>query len=86
MTDPLQPLKEKIRRFIQEDILESAVDDLDDDTALVSGGLVNSLSTLRLVTFLEDTFDIEFPAHEISVDNLDSVGRIAECVKEKQDA
>lgn len=75
-----------IRRHVLKEILKKPEGSIDDDTALVSGGLMNSLSTLELVAFLEDTFDIDIPAHEIRVENLDSVARIAEVVAEKQDA
>lgn len=77
---------EIIRKHVLEEILKKPEGSIDDDTPLVSGGLMNSLSTLELVAFLEDTFDIDIPAHEIRVENLDTVARIAEVVAEKQGA
>lgn len=79
-------LIEVIGKHIREKVLTSAAGDVGDDTALVSGGLMNSLSTLELVSFLEDTFDVDFAAHEIRVENFDTVARIAEVVEEKQSA
>ena len=78
--------KEAIRDFILTEVLETPDGDLADDAPLISDGLMNSLSTLKLVSFLEETFGIELAAHEISVKYLDSVGDIARFVEEKQAA
>ncbi|MCB1233059.1 MAG: acyl carrier protein [Verrucomicrobiae bacterium] len=78
--------KARIRDFIRTEILESPDEALDDSTPLISDGIMNSLSTLKLVSFLEESFDIQLAAHEISVEYLDSVDQIAEFVAEKQGA
>lgn len=79
-TDP----KKAIRQFILNEVLETPDGDLADDASLISDGLMNSLSTLKLVSFLEETFGIELAAHEISVKYLDSVNDITNFVAEKQ--
>jgi len=52
-------------------------------TALVSGGILDSLGTLDLVTFLEETFGIQLEAHEVDPDRLDTLDRITELVHSK---
>jgi len=52
-------------------------------TPLVSGGILDSLATLDLVAFLEETFDIQLEAHEVDRDRLDTVERIAALVNGK---
>jgi acyl carrier protein len=59
-------------------------DELRDDTPLITGGILDSISTLKLVSYLEDQFAITIEAHEAGVDNLDSIARIARLVQEKQ--
>jgi acyl carrier protein len=60
--------------------------ELTDETPLITGGILDSISTLKLVTFLEDHFGVIVEAHEAGVDNLDSVARISQLVAEKKTA
>lgn len=53
------------------------------DTPLISGGLVDSISTLQLVDFIEGEFNVEFQAHEVDRDNLDSISLIEQFVLRK---
>jgi acyl carrier protein len=53
------------------------------DRPLISGGLLDSISTVALITFLEQRFGVAFEAHEIGVDYLDTVGDIAATVARK---
>jgi acyl carrier protein len=57
---------------------------LTDDTPLISGGILDSITTLKLVTFLEDHFRITIEAHEAGAENLDSIGQIAALVARKR--
>ena len=53
-------------------------------TPLISIGVLDSLATLKLVSFLEQEFSIGIDAHEADTDNLDSIERIARLVRSKQ--
>jgi acyl carrier protein len=60
--------------------------ELTDETPLITGGILDSISTLKLVTFLESQFGVIVEAHEAGVDNLDSVARISQLVAGKKTA
>ena len=60
--------------------------ELTDQTPLITGGILDSIRTLKLVVFLEDRFDVTVEAHEAGVENLDSVGQIARLIAEKKQA
>ena len=77
-------LEGQILQFVQSEIIENPDSEVTGETPLISSGLMNSLLSLKMVSFLEDTFDIEMAAHEVSVDYLDSVNQIVEFVLEKQ--
>ena len=53
------------------------------DTPLISGGVLDSLATLELVSFLEQTYGSELEAHEVDPDRLDTLARIATLVQSK---
>ena len=76
-------IKEKVKTFILNEFLpDSEPDELEDDTPLRSGGILNSIATLRLTSFLEEKFGIKVEAHEMG--EFDTVEEIVALVTEKQ--
>jgi D-alanine--poly(phosphoribitol) ligase subunit 2 len=49
---------------------------LDDDTALFSSGLIDSLSVMDLVCFVESEIGCTIPPAAITLENFDSVNHI----------
>lgn len=56
---------------------------LTDTTPLISAGVLDSIATLRLVTFLEERFHIAIAAHESGVANLNTVADMTNLVRSK---
>lgn len=78
-------IRETVRRFIIEEFLPGeSPDRVTDRLPLITGGILDSLATLKLVAFLEETYRIQLEAHEVGADNLDSIQAIARFVQEKQ--
>jgi acyl carrier protein len=81
----MEDIAELIHAYILHEFLPGEdPSELTDRTPLITGGVLDSISTLRLVTFLEDRFGILVEAHEASVDRLDTIHQIAELVVEKK--
>lgn len=78
-------MKDTIRQFILSRFLpgESA-DNLRDDTPLQTSGILDSLATLELTTFLEQQFGIELDMDDTSVDHFDRIEDIALLIGNKQ--
>lgn len=57
---------------------------LTDSTPLVTGGILDSLATLKLVAFLQDQFQIEIEPHETSVEYMDRLADIVQLVDSKR--
>jgi acyl carrier protein len=57
---------------------------LTEETPLITGGILDSIATMKLVMFLEEQFGVEFQAHEMSPDHLNSLADIARTVQEKR--
>ena len=53
---------------------------LDDDTELFSSGLIDSLSVMDLVCFVEEKIGKTVPATAITLENFDSIARIEKFV------
>ena len=80
-------IRETVHAYILDHFLRGEdPDELTDQTPLISGGILDSIRTLKLVVFLEDTFGVIVEAHEAGVDNLDSVGQIAHMIQKKKGA
>ncbi len=82
---------EEITKVVHDFILREFLpgedpDELSDHTPLISGGILDSITTLKMVTFLEDRFGITIEAYEAGVDNLDSIDQIAALVAKKKNA
>lgn len=75
-------IKSEIRKFFTVN-LSIPADSVKDDTKLISTRIVDSIVALRLVSHLEEKFHIEFEAHEVNQDNLESIDRIAQFVRSK---
>lgn len=76
-----------VRGFILSEFLPGEDPaELTDQTPLITGGILDSISTLKLVVFLEEHFGITVEAHEAGVENLDSIRQIVDLIREKKAA
>jgi acyl carrier protein len=83
----MDQIEQVIHGFILEEFLPGEdPGELTDQTPLITGGILDSITTLKLVTFLEDRFGILIEAHEAGVEHLDSIHQIARLVEDKRDA
>ena len=81
----------EIQQVLQDYILKTFLPgedprELTPRTPLISGGILDSISTLKLVVFLEERFGVVVEAHEAGIDHLDSIGQIAELIAQKKNA
>lgn len=80
----MQEVKQTIRGYILEEFLPGENPaELTDSTPLISGGILDSLATIKLVAFLEERYKIQIQAHETMVDYLNTVADIAQLVNSK---
>ena len=72
------------RDFILKEFLEGEdPGELTEEVELISSGILDSLATLKLVTFLENEYDLKIEAHEADEDNLNTLSDIADLVESK---
>ncbi len=74
-------IKEAVKSYILREFLPGeSPDALDDSTLLITSGVLDSIATVKLVSFLEETYGIELEAHELSPEYLNTLGDIARLV------
>lgn len=74
-----------IRSYILDEFLPGEDPaELTDTTELVTGGIIDSLATLKLVSFLEDEFRVSIQPHEANRDHLNTIEDITRLVESKR--
>lgn len=80
----MEETKETVKAFILKEFqLEGSPGELTYTTSLITGGILDSLGTLQLVIFLEETYGIKIEAYEADVDHLNTISDIACLVHSK---
>ncbi len=83
----MNDIRDDVRSYILKQFLPGEdPSELTDDTPLITGGILDSIRTLKLVVYLEDHFQITVDAHEAGVEHLDSVAQIADLIQSKTKA
>lgn len=72
----MTPEQQEIWNYL-EGTLRVNVSALDAETPLFSSGVIDSFAMIDLITFLESKFGIRIEPGDITLDNFDSVGRMA---------
>jgi acyl carrier protein len=77
-------IKRDIKQFIMAEFLPGEdADELTDTTPLISGGVLDSIATLKLVMHLEQVYGVELEPHEVDKENLDTLEQIARMLQKK---
>lgn len=77
-------VKETVREFLLREFLPGEDPaELTDETPLISGAILDSISTLKLVVFLEEQFEVVVDAYEAGPEHLDNLDRIATLIDRK---
>ncbi len=80
----MESIKARVRDYLVSELnLPISMEELQPDTPLLSSRLIDSISALLLVEFLEKEYKIEFKPHEVNHDNLDTLDLIAAFVQSK---
>ena len=74
-------IKENVKGYILREFLPGeSPDTVDDSTLLITDGVLDSIGTVKIVSFLEEQYGIELEAHELSAEYLNTLPDIAKLV------
>jgi acyl carrier protein len=78
----MDELRRTIRDYVVREYLETGDDrSIDEQTPLITGGIVDSFSMVSLKRFLEMEYDIEIPDAQATPAAFDTVAGIADLVE-----
>ncbi len=80
-----QEIKSVVKDFILREFLPGEdPNELTDSTPLITGGILDSIATVKLVLFLETQFGVTVQAHETDPQYLDTIASIAQLINSKK--
>lgn len=75
-------IHDRLKRYILEEFLpDTPAEELEDDTPLRSGGVLDSIATIKVVAHVEETFKVSLDAHEMGT--FDTLAELVALVREK---
>jgi 2-hydroxymuconate-semialdehyde hydrolase len=75
-------MKEELIEYIMKEFVEDLDEELDENTPLISSGLIDSLSVVSLVAFIDKKYGVKIPDEKGTVDNFETVSKIIETINE----
>ena len=80
-----ESIQDALKQFILKEFLPGEdPDELTYTTPLITGGVLDSIATLKLVMFLEERFGVTLEAHETDPDYLDTIALISSTILSKK--
>ena len=65
-------IEKTIKKFVQEELLDSSVE-VESDDNLLADGMVDSIGMLRLVTYVEELMQITIPQEDLVIENFKTI-------------
>jgi acyl carrier protein len=72
-----------LAQYIQTEILHGRNVNLQEDQDLLGAGILDSLSILQLVAFVEERFGIQVPDEDVVYDNFKTINALAEYLQQR---
>ena len=82
--NPMEDIKQTVKAYILKEFLPGENPaELEDSTPLITGGILDSIATLKLVTFVEEKYGLTLQAHEVDVEHLNTISDISRLIQSK---
>ncbi len=75
-------MKEELIAYIMKEFVEDPDQEIDETTLLISSGLIDSLSIVSLVAFIDKKFGVKIPDEKGTVENFETINKIIKIINE----
>lgn len=72
---------EILRDFIRNNLVTDEIEDFSDDVNIFECGFVNSLFAMKLLSFIEGTFNIDINTDDIDIANFSTVENMVKLIE-----
>jgi acyl carrier protein len=76
-------MKDQIKRFIVDTFLYGQ-GTVEDDQSLFDSGIIDSLGFIKLLAFIEETFQVDIDRSEVGMENFNTVNEILATIESKK--
>lgn len=73
-----------IKDFIRTELIYDDEKDFDESTNLIERGIIDSMSLVRLISFLEEHYEIQVQDEDIVPENFSSLAKIATFIADRR--
>lgn len=77
-------MKNTILEYIQSDLINESTKTIAVDEDLLTTGVIDSLSAMKLIAFIEDSFDIKVPPEDMVIENFIDINSIEAYIVSKK--
>jgi acyl carrier protein len=73
-----------IKTFIRTELIYDDENDFDENTNLIARGIVDSMSLVRLISFIEEIYEIKVRDEDMVPENFSSLNKISRFIAERR--
>ena len=73
-----------IKNFIRTELIYDDEKDFDENTNLIERGIIDSMSLVRLISFLEEIYEIQVQDEDIVPENFSSLSKISTFINDRR--
>lgn len=77
-------IREHLRTLIGDEEEQVDLADVPEDENLLANGMIDSLGILKLVSFIENRFEVEVPDEDVTVQNFRSLKDIGDYLERRR--
>jgi acyl carrier protein len=81
--NPVVDVKEKVRAFVLEYAAGKGLTELKDDEPLLTANIIDSLGSLRMISFLEETFPLTIEDTDMVPENFQTLNDVESFIARK---
>ncbi len=81
-----QEIQDTIANYIKKNFLFDENKNIDISSSLIQDGTIDSMGTIELISFLENTYKIRFDDDELIEENFKSIESISDLIYKKLDS
>ena len=82
----MEAVQAVLHRYINETLLDGSSDELDANTPLLEWGIIDSLSMVNLLAFIEREFGVRIADEDVLPENFATLGAIARLIEQRRRA
>jgi len=79
-------MKDEIRSYLLSNNATGRIEDFSDGDSLLEAGVIDSMTMVGLIAFLEETYGISIGEDDMIPENFDSIDAIATYIEGRRDA